>query len=70
MVKLVQILKLKKNCGKLVADFFLELLNKEGSINESPEVTQFKLFDNYLMLGGRFLYMVPWVTCSQKCRVE
>jgi hypothetical protein len=39
LVKLVQILKLKKNCSKAVADFFLQLLNTEGSIVASPEVS-------------------------------
>ncbi len=32
LVKLVQILKLKKNCSKAVSEFFLHLLNTEGSI--------------------------------------
>lgn len=38
LVKLVQILKLKKNCSKAVAEFFLQLLNTDGSIAVSPEV--------------------------------
>ena len=39
LVKLVQILKLKKNCSKSVAEFFLSLLNTDGNTAISEEVT-------------------------------